>query len=565
MRLAIIGGGPSALLLFKAFCEENPAGCVVEIFERGQRLGAGMPYSHFGANVEHVTNVSGNEIPQLVTPLVDWIKAQSAETLKPYRLDPKQLHDFKVIPRLLFGDYLAAQFDQLIAAAQNSGMATSIHLQTRVVDIEESPQSEGFILELADGQRREFDVVVVCTGHVWKKQLEGTHAGYFDSPYPPQKLARRFNHRIAVRGTSLTAIDAVRTLALQHGAFVKTERHQLAYRLRADCPDFKIVLHSREGFLPGIRFHLDDPQLSKKSLLSESILRQHRDTNDGYVSLDYLFEEDFKAMFREAEPVFYALIKEMQLEEFVAAMLREREHTEPFAFFKQEYAEALRSIRREESIYWKEKLAILSFALNYPAKYFSAEDRLRLQKALMPLISLVIAFVPQGSCEQLIALHDAGILSLQEVGQENQIEPQPAGGIIYHYGEGDHEQSVAFDTFIDCVGQKPLAFEEFPFPSLTNQGKVRPATLAFRDAAAALKELAAGNREIEQTANGDYELRVPGIAIDDNYRIIDRVGQVHPRFFVMAVPLIAGYNPDYSGLDFCEYAAKKIVASILRP
>ncbi|WP_192501012.1 hypothetical protein [Flavobacterium sp. PL002] len=56
--------------------------------------------------------------------------------------------------------------------------------------------------------------------------------------------------------------------------------------------------------------------------------------------------------------------------------------------------EAEKSIKRQQSIYWKEMLATLSFAMNHPAKYFSAEDMQRLQTVLMPLIYIVIAFVP---------------------------------------------------------------------------------------------------------------------------------------------------------------------------
>lgn len=37
--------------------------------------------------------------------------------------------------------------------------------------------------------------------------------------------------------------------------------------------------------------------------------------------------------------------------------------------------------------------------MNYPAKHFSAEDMLRLQKTLMLLIAVVIAFVPQSSAK----------------------------------------------------------------------------------------------------------------------------------------------------------------------
>jgi hypothetical protein len=31
----------------------------------------------------------------------------------------------------------------------------------------------------------------------------------------------------------------------------------------------------------------------------------------------------------------------------------------------------------------------------------------------------------------------------------------------------------------------------------------------------------------------------------------------------MAVPLMGGFNPDYSGLDFCEFASGRIVARLL--
>ena len=53
-------------------------------------------------------------------------------------------------------------------------------------------------------------------------------------------------------------------------------------------------------------------------------------------------------------------------------------------------------------------LAVLSFAMNYPVRYFSAEFMQRLQKDLMPLISIVIAFMPQGSAEEMLALNEAG-------------------------------------------------------------------------------------------------------------------------------------------------------------
>ena len=565
MRIAIIGGGPSALFVFKALLDQDGTGIEINIFEAGDRLGVGMPYSEFGANPEHVTNVSGNEVPPLITPLIDWLKTRPIEFLQRFNLDPTRLHDFKVVPRLLFGEYLNAQFELLLANAKRAGLRTQRHLQTVVSDLDADRESREITLTTADGEKLQFDVAILCTGHTWPRTHEGRHAGFFDSPYPPQKIIGRFNHPIAVRGTSLTAIDAVRTLARQHGDFVRLNSHRLAFQFRTGCEDFKIVLHSREGFLPGVRFHLEDPHLSKTSLLTESELREHRDSNDGFVSLDHLFENDFKAGFREKDPDFYEFIQKMSLEEFVDAMLEERERSEPFAFFKAEYEEALRSIRTHKSIYWKEKLAILSFAMNQPAKYFSAEDRLRLQNVLMPLISLVIAFVPQSSCEQLIALHDAGALELIVVGRKSCVEPHGAGGISYLYDlPTDESMSVRFATFINCVGQPALSFDDFPFESLKSKGSVSPAMLRFRSHARALTQIEKGNRNVEQTADGSYYLRVAGIAINDHFQVIAVGGLANEQIYAMAVPLIGGYNPDYSGLDFCEFASKRIVARIFR-
>ena len=120
-----------------------------------------------------------------------------------------------------------------------------------------------------------------------------------------------------------------------------------------------------------------------------------------------------------------------------------REHAEPFKLFKAEYKEAEQLIKKEKSIYWKEMLAVLSFVINYPAKYFSAEDMTRHQKVLMLLISIVIAFVPQSSCEELLALHDAGKLDIIPVEKDSNAEPESKGGVTYHYtDESDQEQSV---------------------------------------------------------------------------------------------------------------------------
>jgi len=45
--------------------------------------------------------------------------------------------------------------------------------------------------------------------------------------------------------------------------------------------------------------------------------------------------------------------------------------------------------------------------------------------------------------------------------------------------------------------------------------------------------------------------------------VIDPYGAYNSRIYIMAIPYIGGYNPDYSGLDFCEAASEKIRNAIL--
>ena len=564
IRIAILGGGPSGLFVYKNIVESKEINLDIHIFENKKQLGAGMPYSSEGAGTEHITNVSDNEIPEMVTSIEDWIQTIPQETLSTYCLEKAKFNEYKVLPRLLFGKYLAAQFELLLKKAKKAGLETTVHLGTNVIDIDDNPDSGIVQVETGEKEMLEFDRVIICTGHKWPLKYEGNVPGYFDSPYPPSKLAIHVNHPVAIKGSSLTAIDAIRTLARNNGVFEQKKDGKLSFQTLDQSPKFKLVMHSRNGLLPAIRFHLEQPQVSMDSLLTPEEIEKNIADNDGFLSLDFVFEKDFKEQFRGKDPKFFEKIKDLTLEEFVESMMALRERKEPFELFKAEYVEAEKSIRKKESIYWKEMLAVLSFAMNYPAKYLSAEDMLRLQKVLMPLIAIVIAFVPQSSCEELLALHDAGRLEIISVGSDSRVLPDDRGGIKYQYtDENGKSHSKHYTTFVDCVGQPHLNYEDFPFKSLLKKKTISPARLKFRSNAAGKKLLKNKSVEVEKGPKGDYFLKVPGITINDDFQIVDSNGKANDRIFIMAVPYIGGYNPDYSGLDFCDEASAKIVGRSL--
>lgn len=563
-KIAILGGGPSGLFLYKRLVEHGSTELDITIYEKKSMLGAGMPYSGEGSTDEHVTNVSDNEIPDIVSSIEEWIKNAPSKLLERFNINSGSFNEYKVLPRILFGHYLSSQFDLLQDIAAIKGITTTILYETNVTDVIYKKEDEK-VCVVTDNDKTEFDYAVICTGHNWPKKYEGKVKGYFDSPYPPSKLQLKLNHAIAIRGSSLTAIDAIRTLARNNGKFIKEDDGHLYFEKAEGSPDFKMIIHSRSGMLPAVRFHLEDSHLSHDSLLTREEIDEHRKGNNGFLSLDFVFKRNFTEIFRTKDPDFYNRIKDFSIEEFVEEMMELRERLDPFQLLKAEYMQAEKSIKRQESIYWKEMLAVLSFAMNHPAKYLSAEDMQRLQKVLMPLISIVIAFVPQKSCSELLALHHAGVLDITAVNQDSAVEPQNGGGIIYKYLDENQDQKAEYyNTFVDCVGQPHLSYEDFPFKSLLSQKAVSPATLKFKSNETAETILQNGSTLVEKNSDGSYALKVSGIAINDNFQIIDQYGSYNENIYIMAVPYIGGFNPDYSGLDFCEAASLRIVKDIFK-
>ncbi|QPH40884.1 FAD/NAD(P)-binding protein [Pedobacter endophyticus] len=562
LKIGIVGGGPTALLMFKKLLDHGDQNISVDIFEKKQLLGAGMPYSRHGALDEHVTNVSGNEIPALFSSVEEWIAKEHLHTLNRFKVDASHFNDYKVLPRLLFGRYLSDQFKALISRAKQANMVVNVHFGCEVTDIIDDEQAGVCHIVHTNGIHQ-FDRVIICSGHHWPTRHEGKVKGYFDSPYPPEKLAHRTDHPVAIRGSSLTAIDAIRTLARANGTFEKSENGDLSYILDQKSPNFSMLMHSRSGFLPAVRFHLEDSHLSKDAVLSADEIARVMAENDGFLPLDHVFKRNFLEPLAAADPAFYAQIKDLSIEQFVEKMMAERERLSAFELLALEIKEADRSIRERKSVNWKEMLAVLSYAMNYPAKHFSAEDMQRLKVSLMPLISVVIAFAPQSSVNELMALHQAGVLAIVSVGDNSEVLVNENGEIVYTYADASGKKiNTVYQTFVDAIGQSHLEMKDIPYPSLLSAGTISPAMLKFNDQLLAQKSHESGDEKIIKYADGSYYQLVTGIAINDHFQVLDRYGATSGRIYMLAVPYIGGYNPDFSGLDFGEAAAKLVTASM---
>lgn len=559
--IALIGGGPAALFALKHILLQNIRPETIYIFEKNERLGAGMPYSSHGADHEHVANVSANELPELYEDFVTYIKKHYPSDF-PEFVENGAVNEYEVIPRLLLGNYLEAQFKNYIHLARKSGIEIQIHTHTSVQDIVKKENDDYFTVVTENGSY-EASVTIICTGHFWPLTHEQKQPGWYDSPYPPSKFNYSADYPVAIRGTSLTAIDAVKTLARRNGKFVH-EGKELKYELNNDSKNFSISLFSLRGFLPALRFHSEEDAYSENWIMSLEDIYEYKKSHGGFVDLDYVYHLHFIQPLKRKKPEFYEEIKDLSMEEFVDKMLKIRDELDSFELFKAEYAEAEKSIHRHQSIAWKETLSAFSYAVNYPAKHFSAEDMLRLRKSLLPLISVIIASLPQSSYREVIALYNAGLIRLVSVDENSYIEPHEEQGAVYHYnGSNGQHTSEHYKLYVDAIGQQPVQFNDVPFDGLKQNGLISSGYLKFKNLDRAKAAYQEDSRNIIETDTDQYYLRVKGLNINDYFQALDYYGKTIPDLFIMAVPYIAGLNPDYSGLDFCDTAAKRIADALV--
>ncbi len=556
--ISLIGGGPAALFMLKNIYENKLQLKKILVFERNERFGVGMPYGKYGSKEEHVANVSANELPILLESFTNYIKRKPDQGFEDF-VKGRNINEYEVIPRLLLGNYLEEQFKIYVSEIIKMGVEVELYLNVNVENIKNHGDSFQIITER---ETVNSDFIVICTGHMWNKDFEGQVENWFDSPYPPSKFAGTMNFPVAVRGASLTAVDAIKTLSRCNGIYKKLNDGSLEYVLSEDSPNFKIHLYSLRGFLPALRFHTEDEAFDTKWTMSNEEIYEYKNKNGGFVDLDYVYKKNFLDRLKVKDEKFYDRVKDLSIEEFVEEMLKIRNELDSFVLLKAEFSEAEKSINRNQSIVWKEILSAFSYAVNYPAKHFPAEDMLRLKGKLMPLISIIIASLPQSSYHEIMALYHANVLESFSVDRDSEVIPNENFGAVYKIVKNGKTQEVKYNMFVDAIGQKPMNYGDFPFESLKDDQLISTGFLYFKDNNAAEEELSKGNPNVKQDSTGKYYLLVTGLNIGDHFENKDIYAVANKRFYNMSVPFIGGLNPDYSGMDFCDTSAERIVASI---
>ena len=113
-RIAIIGSGPTGIYALKGLVSSN-APLSITIFEESPDAGKGTPYHPAVNDRAMLSNIASIEIPAIVDTLVAWLSSRSDGELQKIGIIRSAIGDREFYPRIVLGDYLAAQFWSLVS------------------------------------------------------------------------------------------------------------------------------------------------------------------------------------------------------------------------------------------------------------------------------------------------------------------------------------------------------------------------------------------------------------------------------------------------------------------
>lgn len=451
-RIAIVGTGPTGIYTFKSLLDASFSGHVTLVEKRDQ-IGIGLPYSPETATRSMLANIASIEIPPVVGPFLDWLTQQPEGLLRSYGLDPTDLDDRQFTPRLLLGQYFRDELLELIEdSARLTGMTVDVREATEVTDI--LPRDEGLVLKVLDGRDLgPFDHVVIATGHVFPEASEST-PNYFPSPWSGLIQCEIPATSVGIMGTSLSSIDAAMAVATQHGRF-KRKAGELEFV--ADDSKLKITLMSWTGVLPEADFYCPLPYLPLEIMTDEAVescASQDR-------PLDVLFEL-IRAQLALSDPDYAQRIDlpNLTVETFADAYFAERNHQDPFRWARKNLEEVERNKRSKTTVPWRYALLRMHEKVEKIVPSLSEADRERFDGFKTVFVDNYAA-VPSESIRRLLALRDAGVLSILALGKDYQLERDDVSTLIRHHGKVS-----SFDVFIDARGQQPMTTADMRFPTL---------------------------------------------------------------------------------------------------
>ena len=456
-RIAIVGTGPTGLYTLAALVE-RAAPCAIDLFEKGERAGVGMPYNDADNIRLMLANIASVEIPPIGESYLAWIRRQQPERLRRFGVDPATASERAFYPRVMLGEYFRDQYLWLVEQAKDAGIRLSVYERCEVTDI--APAASGLMLSArCFGEPRRYDRVVIATGHVWPDASEATRS-YFPSPWSGLVDASIPATRIGILGTSLSAIDAAMAVAVQHGRFSVDDDGAVAFLLDPGSEGLSITLMSRTGILPEADFYCPIPYEPLEIATAEAIAHEIAQ------GPERLLDRVFALAAREialADPAYAERIRldQRTADDFDEAYFADRKRHDPFAWAEYNLAVVERHKAERHTVPWRYAILRLHEQVQEIVPHLTERDRERFDDGLRNVFVDNYAAVPSQSIRRLLALREAGVLDVLDMGRNYHKRVDDDVTVIEVNGH-----AYRYDVFIDARGQRPLASADLPFPSL---------------------------------------------------------------------------------------------------
>ncbi len=361
----------------------------------------------------------------------------------------------------------------------------------------------------------------------------------------------------------------VTSLSHRAGIFEKV-KGKLTFKKNIENPDFKIVLHSAEGWLPHLQYEQKEPIREIYRHFNRKQILELMDEK-GFLRIENYFDVLCRPALIEAfhKDQLEDVVKNLEdpsftFKDLVALMSDKHDYINSFEGMKKEMVTAKNSVENNIPIYWMETLDDLMYSLNYHADLLPAEDHLFFQKEIMAFLMNVIAALPLQSANILLALYDANCIELKS-GFVN--FPDDAFGkgktkINLKSADGTEEE-LEYQLFVNCGGGKKLELEDYPFQTLAKQFVIRTATAKCADEKYIKTEAKNVDKiDLVETDEG-LAMKLSGIQIDASYRTIDKNNVPNGFLYDINFTHANGLRPYSYGLQACSATSLIVVESWL--
>lgn len=459
-KVAIIGAGPTGIYTFFSLLKNNEP-LSVSVYEQGSEAGVGMPYSDEDNSRMMLANIASIEIPPIFSSYIDWLLSQNESHLARYGVQRASLHIRQFLPRILLGEYFRDQFLQLVSQARVQGFEVTVNELCKVTDLEAT--EGGVKLWTAKARAAEqFDLAVIATGHVWPDEEESTRT-FFPSPWSGLMEAKIPACRVGIMGTSLSGLDAAMAVVIQHGEFVEIDGERTQFKLDHGSEALNLVLMSRSGFLPEADFYCPIPYQPLNIVTEAAINHEIAAGADGL--LDRVFGLMAKEI-EQADPLWSEQVglRSLDADSFTDTWFATRKNSDPFHWAELNLHEVEGNKRERRTVPWRYAILRLHETVQEIVPHLNERDRKRFSAGLARVFIDNYAAIPSQSIRRLLALREAGIITILTLGQDYEMEIQESQTRIC-----TQQQEHVFDIFIDARGQKPLKTKDLPFPTLRRQ------------------------------------------------------------------------------------------------